>query len=81
MDSRVLFALRALGADVNRLSQIPPELQEWIAKLTAEDLERIRGDVEDDIASEGDKRSGLERARTYREARKSNVVPISVTSR
>jgi integrase len=36
-----------------------------------------------DIASEEDKRSALEQARTYRETRKTaaNVVPISVTSR
>jgi integrase len=36
-----------------------------------------------DIASEEDKRSALERARSYRETRKAaaNVVPISVTSR
>ena len=42
---RVLFALRALGADVDRLPEIPAELTEYIAVLTPEDLERMRGDV------------------------------------
>ena len=45
MDARLLRNLRALGADVDRLPEIPPELAEWIAKLTPEDIERIRGDV------------------------------------
>jgi hypothetical protein len=45
VDPRVLFALRSLGLDIDRLPKIPPELREWIAKLTPEDLERIRGNV------------------------------------
>jgi hypothetical protein len=45
VDSRVLFALRSLGADVERLPEIPAELADYIAKLTPEDLERIRNDV------------------------------------
>lgn len=47
MDSRVLFALRSLGADIDRLPAIPDELADYIAGLTPEDLERIRGDVEE----------------------------------
>ena len=42
---RVGVALRSLGADVERLPKIPQELAEYIATLTPEDLERIRGDV------------------------------------
>jgi hypothetical protein len=34
-DSRVLFALRSLGADVGRLPEIPEELAEWIAERTS----------------------------------------------
>jgi hypothetical protein len=44
---RVLFALRFLGADVDRLPEIPGELAEYIAALTPEDLEQIRGDVKE----------------------------------
>lgn len=44
---RVLFALRSLGADVDRLPEIHTELADYIAGLTPEDLERIRGDVEE----------------------------------
>lgn len=47
MDSSVLFALRAFGADVDRLPEIPEELADYIAALTPEDLERIRGDVKE----------------------------------
>lgn len=47
MDSRFLFALRSLGADIDRLPEIPPELHQWIAALTPEDLERIRNDVKE----------------------------------
>lgn len=45
LDSRVLFALRSLDADVDRLPEIPEELAEWIPCRTPEDLERIRPDV------------------------------------
>lgn len=38
-------ALRSLGADIDRLPEIPDELAEWIAQRTPEDLERIRQDV------------------------------------
>ena len=41
----VLANLRALGADLDQLPEIPRELAEYIAALTPEDLERIRGDV------------------------------------
>lgn len=41
----MLTNLRALGADVDRLAEIPEELAEWIACRTPEDLERIRTDV------------------------------------
>jgi hypothetical protein len=47
VDSRLLENLRALGVDTDRLPTIPPELQQWIAELSAEDLERIRGDVKE----------------------------------
>ena len=36
---------RALAADVDRLPEIPAALAEWIARLTPEDLERIRRDA------------------------------------
>lgn len=45
MDSRILSALRSLGAEFDRLSEIPRDLQQWIARLTPEDLERIRKDL------------------------------------
>jgi hypothetical protein len=45
LPDRVLENLRALGADVDRLPEIPEELASYIAALTPEDLERIRGDV------------------------------------
>lgn len=47
MDSRVLFALRSPGVDVNRLPEIPEELAAYIARLTPDDIERIRGDVQE----------------------------------
>jgi hypothetical protein len=43
---RLVPNLHALGADVARLPEIPEELAEWIARLTPEDLERIRGEIE-----------------------------------
>jgi hypothetical protein len=46
MDSRVLFALRSLGANPAELPEIPDELADYIAGLTPQDLERIRGDVQ-----------------------------------
>jgi hypothetical protein len=45
MDARLLENLRALGAEVDRLPEIPDELANYIAGLTPEDLQRIRGDV------------------------------------
>jgi hypothetical protein len=39
--------LSSLGVDVDQLPEIPGELAEWIARLTPEDLERIRGDVKE----------------------------------
>lgn len=45
MDSRVLSVLRSVGADVDRLPEIPDELADWITRRTFEDLERIREDV------------------------------------
>jgi len=42
---RLLKNLRALGADVDRLAEISPELADYIAALTPEDLKRIRQDV------------------------------------
>lgn len=47
MHPRVLSTLRFLGADVERLPEIPAELADYIASLTSEDLERIRGDVKE----------------------------------
>jgi hypothetical protein len=47
VDSRVLFALRSLGTDVERLPEIPPELMDYIASLTLADLERIRNDMKE----------------------------------
>jgi hypothetical protein len=47
VDSRVLFALRSLGVDVDRLPEIPRELADYIERLTVEDIERIRGDVKE----------------------------------
>ena len=49
-DSRrdpLIANLRALGADVSRLLEIPDELAVYIAALTPEDLERIRNDVKE----------------------------------
>jgi hypothetical protein len=37
--------LRALGVAVERLPEIPQELADYIAKLTPEDIDRIRGDI------------------------------------
>jgi hypothetical protein len=45
VNARLLENLRALGADVDRLPEIPRELADNIAGLTSEDLERIREDV------------------------------------
>jgi hypothetical protein len=45
LPDRVLENLRALGADIDRLPEIPPELAEYIAAMTPEDLERIRADM------------------------------------
>jgi hypothetical protein len=45
LTDRVLESLRALCANVDRLPEIPHELAEWIARLTAEDVERIKSDV------------------------------------
>jgi hypothetical protein len=45
LPDRVLENLRALGADVDRLPEIPRELVAWIAGLTPEDLDRIRHDA------------------------------------
>ena len=47
MGSRVLLALRSLGADPAQLPEIPQELADYIAKLTLEDLERIRNDAKE----------------------------------
>lgn len=41
----VVANLRALGADVDRPLEIPDELADYIAALTPEDLEGIRGDI------------------------------------
>jgi hypothetical protein len=43
----ILYNLDILGVDVDRLSEIPEELAKYIAKLTPEDLQRIRNDVEE----------------------------------
>lgn len=43
----VVANLRSLGADVDRLLEIPRELADYIAKLTPGDLERIRQDVQE----------------------------------
>jgi hypothetical protein len=43
--ARVLCAVRSLGADIDRLPRSPAELADHIAKLTFEDLDRIRADV------------------------------------
>lgn len=45
MDPRVLQNLRALGADVDRLPEIPCELADYVASLTPEDVERIGADM------------------------------------
>lgn len=42
---RLSANLHALGADIDRLAEIPEELAEWIASRTPEDLERIRENV------------------------------------
>lgn len=42
---RLTKNLRALDADVDRLPEIPLELGDYIARLTPEDLERIRQDI------------------------------------
>jgi len=47
MDSRIMESLHALGADVDRLPEIPEELADYIATLIPADLERIRGDVKE----------------------------------
>lgn len=47
MDPRVHQNLRSLGVDLDRSREIPEELADWIAKLTPEDLERIREDVKE----------------------------------
>jgi hypothetical protein len=45
-DRRVIENLRALGVpDPERLPRIPEELLDYIARLTPEQLDRIRGDV------------------------------------
>jgi hypothetical protein len=43
--ARLIANLRALGLDLAWLPQIPEALGDYIAKLTSEDLERIRADV------------------------------------
>jgi hypothetical protein len=43
---RVKGNLDALGADVDRLPEIPQELADYIARLAPEDLERIQNDVD-----------------------------------
>jgi hypothetical protein len=47
VDARLLENLRALGAEPDRLPEIPRELADYIAALTPEDLDRIRGDVKE----------------------------------
>ena len=47
LSARVLESLRALGADVDRLPEIPRGLAEWIEALTPEAVARIRQDVKE----------------------------------
>lgn len=47
VDSLVLFALRSLGPDPAQMPEISQELADYIAALTPEDFERIRGDVKE----------------------------------
>jgi hypothetical protein len=45
IDSRIRANLRILGADIERLPEIPPDLATYIASLTLEDLARLKEDV------------------------------------
>ena len=47
MDALLLENLRALDADVEGPPEIPEALADYIARLTPEDIERIRDDVEE----------------------------------